>query len=229
MASESAACVQYGSVSLIFARHGESVANLLHVFANQEPSHPLTDRGRQQAAALAHRLVDRTTVDRIHTSPLLRAVQTARVVGHELGVPVVVSDDLREYDVGAYEGSRDPTHWREYDEVLEAWVLRGEADRRVGGGENLHEIRARFRSFVDQVATQAGTTVLVGHGGLYRCALPGVLANVTPRWALTHPLANTETVTARYHRGRLVAAAWGDLPVDPDGVLDEPVLPSHGC
>ncbi|SDR86279.1 histidine phosphatase family protein [Actinopolymorpha singaporensis] len=223
-------------MSLIFARHGESHANLLNVFANREPSHPLTDRGREQAVALARRLAGRTivgrpmgdrtsgdhfTVGRIHTSPLLRAVQTARILGHELGVPVVVSDALREYDVGSYEGSGDPAHWREYDEVLEAWLVRNEADRRVGGGENLHEIRARFRSFVDELGTRAGNTVLVGHGGLYRCALPGVLSNVTPRWALAHPLANTETVTARPHRGRLVAVAWGDLDVGPDGVLDE--------
>lgn len=218
--------MQYESVSLIFARHGESHANLLHVFANREPSHPLTDRGREQAFTLARRLAGRTTVDRIHTSPLLRAVQTARIVGHELGVPVVVSDALREYDVGSYEGSGDPAHWREYDEVLEAWLVRSEGDRRVGGGENLHEIRARFRSFVGEVAAQAGTTVFVGHGGLYRCALPAVLANASPRWALAHPLANTETVTARPHRGRLVAVQWGDIDVDPDGVLDEPLRPA---
>ncbi|GAA2757664.1 histidine phosphatase family protein [Actinopolymorpha rutila] len=215
-------------MSLIFARHGESRANLLNVFANHEPSHPLTDRGREQAVALARRLAGRTTVDRIRSSPLLRAVQTARILGHELGVPVVVSDALREFDVGSYEGSGDPAHWREHDEVLKAWLVRNEGDHRVAGGENLHEIRARLRSLVDEVATQAGTTVLVGHGGLYRCALSDVLANVTPRWALAHPLANTETVTARSHRGGLAAVAWGDLAVDPDDVLDLPAQLSDG-
>ncbi|MFD2078285.1 probable phosphoglycerate mutase [Actinopolymorpha cephalotaxi] len=213
---------------LIFARHGESHANLLNVFANHEPSPPLTDRGREQATALAHRLAGRTTIG-IYTSPLLRAVQTAHIVGDALGAPVVVSDALREFDVGCYEGSGEPAHWREYDEVLLAWLARGEGDRRVGGGENLHEIRARFRSLVDELTTglttREGTTVLVGHGGLYRCTLPAVLANVTPRWTLAHPLANTETVTTRPHRGRLVAVAWGDLAVDPSDVLDEPADP----
>ncbi|MET9019083.1 histidine phosphatase family protein [Actinopolymorpha sp. NPDC004070] len=213
---------------LIFARHGESHANLLQVFANREPSHPLTDRGHEQAVALAQRLGGRATVGRICTSPLLRAVQTAHVLGDELGAPVAVSDALREFDVGSYEGGGDPAHWREYDEVLEAWLVRDEGTRRVGGGENLHEIRARFRSLVDEVAGQAGTTVLVGHGGLYRCALPAVLANVTPRWALTHPLATTETVTARLYRGRLVAVGWGDLDVHPDGMLDAPTQVADG-
>lgn len=220
--------MQYESVSLIFARHGESHANLLNVFANHEPSHPLTDRGREQARALARRLArSGRQVDRVFASPLRRAAQTARILGRELDAPVAVSDALREFGVGSYEGSGDRAHWREYDEVLAAWLVRGEGDRRVGGGENLHEIRARFRSLVEEVAGQAGTTVLVGHGGLYRCALPAVLANVTPRWALAHPLANTETVTARPHRGRLVAVAWGDLAVDPDDVLDEPVPPDQ--
>src|SRR6186997_264417 len=41
---------------VIFARHGESTANLSHTFANRDESHPLTALGRTQADDLARRL-----------------------------------------------------------------------------------------------------------------------------------------------------------------------------
>ena len=40
-------------MKVIFARHGESTANTLHVFSNQQADHPLTEKGRDQAQALA--------------------------------------------------------------------------------------------------------------------------------------------------------------------------------
>ena len=38
---------------IYFARHGESEANLLHVFSNRGVKHGLTARGRAQAETLA--------------------------------------------------------------------------------------------------------------------------------------------------------------------------------
>lgn len=206
---------------LIFVRHGESEANLLHVFSNRGLKHGLTADGRVQALELAHRLAG-ASVDRIYTSPLLRAVQTAQVLSRRLGVDAAPAEALREYDVGAYEGSDDPAHWREYDEVLGAWMLAREWDRRVGGGESYHDIRRRFAPFVEQVTAMSGVTVLVGHGGLYRCMLPVVLANVTAAFALAHPLANTQQVVAVPHRGAVACSAWGSIAIDPEAVLDAP-------
>ncbi|GAA5008278.1 histidine phosphatase family protein [Actinopolymorpha pittospori] len=178
---------------LIFVRHGESEANLLHVFSNRGTKHGLTANGRGQALELARRLAG-ASVARIYTSPLLRAVQTAQILSRRLDVEVGPAEALCEYDVGAYEGSDDPAHWREYEEVLNTWTLAGEWDRRVGGGESYRDIKHRFAPFVEQVTAMSGVTVLVGHGGLYRCMLRVVLTNVTATFALIHPLANTQQV-----------------------------------
>lgn len=206
---------------LIFVRHGESAANTLGVFSNRSLAHPLTGRGRDQAAQLAHRLCQES-VDRIYTSPLPRASETAEILHEQLGAPVQLAPALREYDVGRYDGSSDAEHWREYDDVLTAWMLRDDWDRRVGGGESYREMERRFQPFVEQILGQAGTTVLVGHGGIYRCMLPRTLANVTPRWALAHPLDNTEVVLAIPHNGRVACTRWGDTTTEPGDVLDVP-------
>jgi broad specificity phosphatase PhoE len=206
---------------LIFVRHGESEANLLHVFSNRGTKHGLTATGRVQAFELARRLAD-VSVDRIYTSPLLRAVQTAQILGRLLHAEAVPAEALREYDVGTYEGRGDPDHWREYDEVLQAWMLAREWDRRVGGGESYHDMRRRFAPFVEQATAMSGAIVLVGHGGLYRCMLPVVLSNVTPTFALAHPLGNTEQVVAVPHNRSAACVTWGHLVTDPEAVLDAP-------
>ncbi|MFO7662130.1 MAG: histidine phosphatase family protein, partial [Chloroflexota bacterium] len=72
-------------MKLIFARHGESLANILHEISNRGLKHPLTSNGREQAAALAQALAFRS-LDHIYTSPILRAIETAVIVAHRLGV-----------------------------------------------------------------------------------------------------------------------------------------------
>lgn len=207
------------STRLVFARHGESEANILGEFSNTGTKHPLTVTGRAQAARLAARLADQGDVDRILTSPLLRAQQTAHILAVRLGVSVVQDDRLREFGVGQFEGTREQSHWEEFDHVVAAWLTDGEVDRRVGGGESHREMQARFLPLVEEVAALPGTTVLVGHGGLYCCMLPCVLANVSVAWALAHPLTPTDTVVARPAGERLLGTRWAQafLPTSPAG------------
>lgn len=200
---------------IVFARHGESEANLVGEFSNRGTKHPLTALGRAQAAALADRLgADR--VDRILCSPILRARQTAAIVGERLGLAVTVDDRVREFDVGEFEGTRDAAHWAEYDAVVAAWIEQGDADRRVGGGESHHELCARLSDVVHEVAERPGTSLLVGHGGLFLYGLPFVLDGVPAAWAVDHPLAPTSTIEAEARDDRIVCVAW-DGAIPPGG------------
>lgn len=93
-------------MKLYFTRHGESEANLLREHSNRGFRHPLTSKGREQAAILAQKLVD-VPVPQLFTSPIMRAVQTAEILSGTLGVPYESADALREYDCGILEGRAD--------------------------------------------------------------------------------------------------------------------------
>ena len=43
-------------MNLYFVRHGESTANVLQEFNNEDDKHPLTEKGVEQACALARSL-----------------------------------------------------------------------------------------------------------------------------------------------------------------------------
>lgn len=87
---------------LMFVRHGHSEVNVAGVFANRGEGYPLSDTGRAQAAELADRLGD-LQVDRVYSSPLLRARQTADVIAARTGAPVTVTAALTECDMGELE------------------------------------------------------------------------------------------------------------------------------
>ncbi len=88
-------------MAIFVIRHGETELNATRVF--QRPTTPLSERGRDQAARLALRL-EPVGIERILTSDLARAVETATAVSARTGAPIVVDPLLRERDFGDLRG-----------------------------------------------------------------------------------------------------------------------------
>jgi len=90
---------------LYVCRHGESKLNALGRYAGQIDT-PLTSLGRQQAR-LAGQQARTLKLDHIVASPLIRAVETAQIIAHEVGYPAnrITTDVLfLERGLGELEG-----------------------------------------------------------------------------------------------------------------------------
>lgn len=142
-----------GGVEIVCLRHGES-ENVLLGASGQVPGAPLTALGREQARAV--RLAG---ITHAYPSATVRARQTAEL----LGVPVTELAGLGEVGVGSREGAVDAGLRRETADVLRAWVVDGDLDRRVGDGEPGHEVLARMTAAVELIADRGGRPVVVGH------------------------------------------------------------------
>ena len=197
-------------MQLYFVRHGESEANLLHVFSNRDAPHGLTERGKAQVEVLADNLAG-VRFDAFYSSPIQRARESAEILAARLGLGHTLTPALMEYDVGALEGRCDAESWRHYDEVQEAWFIERRWDVRTGGGESFEDIRRRFVPFVEQLVASPtpGATLLLGHGGTFACMLPLVLANIDFDFVRTHGLGHTEYVLAETRGDALVGVQWG--------------------
>jgi broad specificity phosphatase PhoE len=206
-------------MKLYFVRHGESEANLLRVISNRGSVHGLTEKGRQQAAGLGESLAQ-SGISAIFSSPLLRAIQTAEILSSVLRLDTVVTDALREYDCGVIEGKSDAQSWDLHRRVREDWLLRGQWERKIEGGESFLDIRRRFEPFVEGLlATYPAdaSLLLVGHGGLYFCMLPQVLSNVSFETAASLPFPNTGIVLAETRPQGLYCLEWCGTPVRDSG------------
>ena len=147
-----------------FVRHGESEGNAARVFTGQTDS-PLTERGRQQAEAVADKLAS-VKFDRIVSSDLSRTRDTADVIAKRHGMRVEVVPELREIDVGdrtgkTFDETRGLPNWN--DDGFVAWP----------GGETLDQVVARTLGAIERLTRESpGKTILVvGHGGVNRILL----------------------------------------------------------
>lgn len=210
---------------LTFARHGESEANVLRVVSNRPGVHPLTATGKAQASALAEAMQGR--ISRVYSSPLLRALQTAEIVGRSLGLSCQVVDALREYDCGDLEGRSDADAWAAHARWIDDWFQGHNRDRGPAGGESFEEIRHRFvpfvRSLLDSPEAGDAAPLLIGHGGVYRLMLALILDNVDQVFVRAHGIGHSTVIVAEAGRGRLLCTQWGDVRLPaldaPQGLL----------
>jgi broad specificity phosphatase PhoE len=149
-------------VEIVCLRHAES-ENVLTGASGAVPLAPLTEHGRAQAAALAVQV----RVGQVYASRSVRARQTAEA----LDAPLTVLPQLAEMSIGRREGQIDVALRQETEDVLRAWVVDGDLDRRVGDGESGHEVLDRMTAALTRVAEGGGTPAVVGHVGSLTLAL----------------------------------------------------------
>jgi broad specificity phosphatase PhoE len=100
--------------TVYFVRHGESEANVANLRSGSAHSVPipLTQKGREQAKKAGKSLKNKN-VDLIVSSPLIRTVDTARIVADAIGYDpkkVLTNPDFVERDFGIYDGKADDVY-----------------------------------------------------------------------------------------------------------------------
>jgi broad specificity phosphatase PhoE len=116
----------------------------------------LTERGREQAAALGAALAAQRFV-RVLMSPLARAADTARLAGFD----AEPRDELREWDYGAYEGRKTS----EIRAERPGWTLWADG---VPNGETAAGVAARVDAVLADLRTVEGAALVFAHGHLLR-------------------------------------------------------------
>jgi probable phosphoglycerate mutase len=156
---------------ILLARHGETESNRERRFQGQKDV-PLSDAGREQARALAEQAAaEEPGLVALYTSPLVRAMETARTVGTALGLEPRADARLKEVDVGDWEGRLKDDIAREDPRGWEAFRRAGPTFR-FPGGESLAEQQQRvIDALVDVTQRRELPALLVCHRGVIRCAL----------------------------------------------------------
>jgi probable phosphoglycerate mutase len=199
-----------------FVRHGESEANVLEVISNRGSVHGLTMKGRQQAELLADQL-KREPIAYLFCSPLLRAVETAEILGEAFGLSPTINDGLREFDCGRIEGRGDPEAWEIFRTLVRKWMVDGNYEARIPGGESYLDIQARFfgmiESRINTLDASRGNVLLVGHGMVYYLMLPLLFSDIDHEFAHGHRIGNTAFAIGKGSVGRWNCQAWfGAVP-----------------
>jgi probable phosphoglycerate mutase len=150
---------------LLLVRHGETDWNRDRRFQGHADQ-PLNDAGREQARALADELAGER-IDVVYTSDLVRARETAEIVAARLGAEVLVRSELREIDVGEWEGLSWPEIEERHPEGARSWHEHGHG---WTSGETYDQLGERIIKALQQIAADhpAQRVLVVGHGGTVR-------------------------------------------------------------
>lgn len=134
---------------LYFVRHGRTEANVERRFAGWSDD-PLDEVGRDQAAALAERL-SAEGIEHVFTSPVRRAVETARILAEAWDGSLHTVHDLREIEIGPWKGLTEDEVEAAFPEAYERW-RRAPAAFELDGREPLAAVRERALRGADQIA-----------------------------------------------------------------------------
>ena len=151
--------------TILIARHGQSDWNQEKRWQGYA-DRPLTERGREQAQALADRL-SHIELDAVYSSDLQRARDTAAVVAESQGLELRQLPELREVDVGSWSGLTRAEAEERFPEGFAQW-----RDGYPGweDGETYEAMTDRVLRAVGEIAAEheSGRVLVVSHGGPIR-------------------------------------------------------------
>ncbi|TSC79954.1 MAG: isoleucyl-tRNA synthetase [Candidatus Peregrinibacteria bacterium Gr01-1014_25] len=186
------------SVTATFVRHGETDWNKTKRIQGGNVDEPLNDEGRRQIRAAADALAGQQ-FDGIICSDLRRAKESAEILSHALGVPIVDAwASLRERNTGTWSG-------RSFDDIITSlsWVpVNGNVSLHPAmppEGESLHAYLTRIQDALDDLrARYAGKRVLViSHSGVLQAAR--ALTENLPFAKAPYRFGNGEALTLELH------------------------------
>ena len=175
---------------LLLVRHGETDWNRERRFQGHADP-PLNETGREQAHALAADLAGER-IQLVYTSDLRRARETAEIVAARLEADVVALRELREIDVGEWQGLTWPEIEARYPEGARAWHEHGQGWE---AGETYDELGERVVAALRRIAADhpEERVLVIGHGGTIRATrafLEGL--SVAESRSRSRPIGNCE-------------------------------------
>ncbi len=161
---------------IYFVRHCEAMGNVKRIFQGST-NLDISETGAKQLVYLQKRFAD-IKLDRIYSSPLLRAVKTACAVKGEKDVEIEICNGLKELHGGMVEGRPFGEIFAALPNLAEAWEFHPEDFAPVNGEPMRDAYERIWNTLQEIVALNEGKTVAcVTHGGVTRCLLCRLLKN----------------------------------------------------
>lgn len=161
------------STKVLLIRHGETEWNKSGRFQGCTDI-PLTDEGRYQAEKLAKRLDG--NYDIIYSSPLSRALETARIINRDYDQKIVMEDNIREVNFGQWEGLTKKQIEENFKSMFDSWINDKKRGNIIGGDKSILSASLRARDCILKIVqdNRDKTIIIVAHGGIIKAGLIGI-------------------------------------------------------
>lgn len=189
---------------VVLVRHGQTEWSLSGQHTGGTDI-PLTGEGERQAEELGARL-GAWRFELVLTSPLARAIDTCRMAGAVAAAEV--TDDLREWRYGDYEGRRT-ADIREERPGWDLWV------DGVPNGETVDDVGRRADRVIERARAAAGDVALFAHGHVLR-VLAARWVGLPPADGRLLALGTASVSVLGWERETAVIERWNDTATDTE-------------
>lgn len=159
-------------IKIYMVRHGETEWNKDNKTQGMKDI-PLTDKGKRQAMLLAKSLSD-VHFDKIYSSDLLRAYDTAKTISDVNKTEIEINKNFREVNFGKWEGMTPSQIDEYYPEEHKLWINSPQLIR-LPGGETLNEASERASNALNKILdgyiqknVQNRSLLIVAHSGIIK-------------------------------------------------------------
>ncbi|MCM1157717.1 MAG: histidine phosphatase family protein [Bacteroidales bacterium] len=160
-------------MEIYIVRHGQTVwnaSNLLQGSVDIE----LNEKGRALAGETGQNL-ENTAFDKIYSSPLIRAYETACLIRGHRNIPIIRDERLRELNFGVNEGKNIKELLADTTDPFHHFFRHPELYRAPERGETLEHICERAAEFMREIiepqAEETERVMIVAHGAINKAVM----------------------------------------------------------
>ena len=159
-------------MNIWIVRHGETDKNREKLLQGRSNA-PLNENGFRQAEAVRDFFrTQETHMDTVYASPLLRTVQTARIIAGD-EAEIITEELLLEMDYGPYEGASLENPAPELLYFFQDFVHHPAPE----GMESLEQVKTRMGVFLERIKESGADNILIA---THAIAMKGALEYLTP-------------------------------------------------
>lgn len=216
------------AVRFLILRHGQTNHNAAGIIQGSSDASRLTEKGRSQAiaaGAMMATLEDLFPVDRVLLSPLMRAKQTLDLLESAVPgklPPAITLQDLREIDLGRWQGCDKASLRQAEPEAYESWKQRP-LQFEVDGARPVVQLWDRaggawkvIRECEHEPQSTGGVTLIVSHNACGQALLATAFGADASTFR-THEFPNCGACEIEWPSGAPHATRWRwRLPVESE-------------
>lgn len=162
---------------IFLIRHGETKGNREGYFRGRS-DFPLNENGVRQAKALGEALKD-SGIQVVYSSPLSRAVETARWVARTTDAEVLIEKGFNNINLGPWEGKKKEEIKEKYPKEFKIWITIPEK-LHLDGAESVLQVQERSVKTLKKIINELSerkiqTFAVVTHRAVLKSLIAGIL------------------------------------------------------
>ena len=175
------------TIRLVLVRHGLSSFNVKGLIQGRTDDSFLTDEGYEQALK-AGKALSKINFDKIYSSPLVRAAETAKTINRSFNKKqeIIFDNNLLEVDLSEWSGLKVDEIKNKFPEIYPIWkndpqnlILKRSDDKAYKPIQELFDQANNFIEDINKIYLdkENANILVVGHNAILRCLILLLLGN----------------------------------------------------